>query len=130
MHVYASSDVWTLMCASHMRLCRLAADQGDNPVALQEALIEIEKDQVHCSTSVHGRVPHWTANVVAFIGGSWQLLMPGCNIRDAGVMACMQGPSHWIASKIPESLKNSRVWRTIFWVCGSSLMRALSLTRT
>ena len=45
MHILASSEVWSLMCAS-LQLCRLAADQGDNPVALQEALIEIEKDQV------------------------------------------------------------------------------------
>ena len=36
--------VLRLMCR-FLLLGRLAADQGDNPVALQEALIEMEKDQ-------------------------------------------------------------------------------------
>jgi hypothetical protein len=49
MYIYAGSEVWALMCALRWCRCRLAADQGDNPVALQEALIEIEKDQVHVS---------------------------------------------------------------------------------
>ena len=52
MHVHVSSEIWSLMCAS-LQLCRLAADQGDNPVALQEALIEIEKDQVHTYFQLH-----------------------------------------------------------------------------
>jgi hypothetical protein len=51
LHVHASSEDWTLMCDLCLQPCRLAADQGDNPVALQEALIEIEKDQVHMSLS-------------------------------------------------------------------------------
>ena len=57
MHVHVSSEAWSLMYAS-LQLCRLAADQGDNPVALQEALIEIEKDQVNISTMHDGSVLH------------------------------------------------------------------------
>jgi sodium-dependent phosphate transporter len=49
---------------------KLAADQGDNPLALQEALIEMESTQ---------------------------------------------GPSYWIGSKIPAGVKDSKIWRTIFW---------------
>ena len=37
-----------------------------------------------------------------------------------GIVLCLQGPSHWIASKIPESVKNNKVWRTVFWVRGAS----------
>jgi hypothetical protein len=47
MHVCASSSVWDLTHAWRAEFCRLAADQGDNPVALQEALIELEKDINH-----------------------------------------------------------------------------------
>lgn len=50
---------------------RLSAEHDNDPAALQEALLEEEKNT---------------------------------------------GPFNWIASRIPESVHNNKIWRTIFWV--------------
>ena len=50
---------------------RLSAEHDNDPMALQEALLEEEKHS---------------------------------------------GVSHWIGSKIPMSVHNNKIWRTIFWV--------------
>jgi hypothetical protein len=57
-------------CLCPCSSCRLAQEH-ENPVALQEALLEME------STS---------------------------------------GPTYWTSSKIPASVHNNKIWRTIFWV--------------